>query len=240
METRFEEEESHVPSNDLVSRLLTVLPAEIRLQIYELVFHGSRARLLSIHQRTPSSKTLALRPSHHYRLLLVCHQIYAESLSAYWSSTTIDSALNPPFEYCDFSEVLRTIPVFAQPFIREIRCKGFQEIPSLNFKQFVDHFARIKTIVMEPAFLHVSRRFYEDSDWSADVVIQRAQRDLHRSFPMFGLVGPSSFQVLQRVQFPVIVRRSGMRIRLSARDKNYPAKVSLWGISMTVFLEADC
>lgn len=230
------DEEGNASNNTLVSRLLTVLPVETRLQIYEEVFRGSRVRLLSINPPTRSSKSFALRPSHHYQLLLVCPQIYTEALPTYWSSTIIDSALSPPFESGDFSEIIRTIPDFARPVIREIRCKGFREsVPGLNLKQFVDRFARIQILVMEPAFIYVSRRSYKDSDWSVNMIIRRAQRDLRRRFPMFGFDGTSdlNIQVLQRVQFPVVVRSRGMQIRLGARDKSYPAKVRLESISVT-------
>lgn len=229
------DEDVNDPNNTLVSVLLTVLPVETRLQIYEEVFRGSRVRLLSINPPTPGGKILALRPSHHHQLLLVCPQIYTEALSTYWSSTIVDSALNPIFETTTFSEVLRTIPVFARPVIREIRCKGFREsVPGLNFKQFVARFAKIETVVMEPAFLYVSRRSYKDSDWSANMIINKVQRDLRRRFPTFGFDGTGNYQVLQRAQFPVIVRSRGMQIRLGARDKSYPAKVCLESISVTV------
>ncbi|KAG6357216.1 hypothetical protein INS49_015094 [Diaporthe citri] len=226
MASQSDDEEGYVPSKSMVSRLLTVLPVETRLQIYKEVFRGSRVILLSVNPPYPWRKSFALRPSHHHQLLLVCTQIYAEALSTYWSSTIVDSALNPLFETVDFSEVLRTIPTFARPVIREIRCKGFREsVPGLNLKQFVDRFARIETVVMEPAFLYVSRRSYNNSDWSANMIINKVQRDLRRRFPMFGFDGTSNIQVLQRVQFPVVVRSRGMQIRLGARDKSYPAKI---------------
>ncbi|KKY36471.1 hypothetical protein UCDDA912_g03542 [Diaporthe ampelina] len=207
MANQSKEDNGIVPSNTLVSKLLAVLPVEIRLHIYEDVFRGSR--------------------------------IYAEARPAYWSSTVIDSALNPPFDSDDFSQVLRTIPVFSRPRIREIWCKGFREYPGLNFKQFVDRFARVERLVMEPAFLYVSRRFYRESTWSAGMVINRAQRDLRKCFPMFGPDGLTNIrgdiQVLQRVQFPVIVRSRGMQIRLAAKDKTYPAKVRLQSVSVKIF-----
>lgn len=229
-------EEGTVLNNTLFSGLLTVLPLEIRLQIYRQVFHGSRVRLLTIPSRNPLSTELALRPSHHHQLLLVCHQIYTEALSAYWSSTIIDSALNPLFETVSFSEVLRTIPVSARPVIREIRCHGFRETdPGLNFKRFVDHLFRIETLVMEPDFLYISRSQYRQSSWSTASILTRAQRSLRRRFPGLGPDGVSGVQVLQRVQFPVIVRSMGMRIRLAARDENYPAKVRLESVSVTAY-----
>lgn len=228
MASQSREEGDQVPSNSLGQMLLTVLPLELRLQIYEDIFHGSRVRLVSINPRTPRGKSLTLRPSHHHQLLLVCRQIYAEALRPYWSSTVIDSALNSPFESANFSEVLSMIPVFAQPVIRVIQCKGFREsVPGLNFKQFVDSFGKIQTLVMEPAFLYVSRRRYERSTWSADTVITRARGDLRRRYPSFRFDDPRGTQVLQRVQFPVVVRSQAMQIRLAARDKNYPAKVRL-------------
>lgn len=218
--------------------LLTVLPFELRLQIYEDVFRGSRVRLVSITPGIPLGKSLTLRPSHHHQLLLVCRQIYNEALFPYWSSTVIDSALNPPFECATFSEVMRTIPKFAQPAIREIRCKGFREsVPGLNFEQFGDHFAKIETLVMEPAFLYVSRGRYERSSWSSDMVISRARGDLRRRYPIFGFDGPSGVRVLQRVQFPVYVRSRGMQIRLGARNKNYPAKVRLYRMPPAIHLK---
>lgn len=226
MASRSKEEEGSVPSTTLISRLLTVLPVEIRLQIYEQVFHGSRVRLRSIHRCTPGRNTHILRPSHHHQLLLVCRQVYAEALSPYWSSTIIDSGLHPPLEKANLAEILRTIPYFAQPLIREIRCNGFREVPYLNLNQFVGLFARIEILVMEPTSLYVSRRFYRDSNWSDDIVISRAQSDLRRRFPTFGLGGLDNVQVLQKVQFPVIARsRNNTQIRLSARNKDYPAKV---------------
>ncbi|KAK7706615.1 hypothetical protein SLS64_007446 [Diaporthe eres] len=227
MASHTKDEEGNAPSNAMISRLLTVLPVETRLQIYEDVFRGSRARLISITPRTPQGKAFALRPSHHHQLLLVCHQIYAEALSTYWSSTIIDSALNPPFEHGDFSEVLRAIPVFARPVIREIRCKGFREsVPGLNFRQFVGRFGKIETLVMEPVFNYVSRRFYDQTDWSsAHFVINRTQRLLRRQLPMFDFDGTSNIQVLQKIQFPVVIHGRDSEIRLSARDRYYPAKV---------------
>lgn len=236
MASQSREEGDQVPINSLGRMLLTVLPPELRLQIYEDFFHGSRVRLVSITPRTPRGKSLTLRPSHHHQLLLVCRQIYAEALRPYWFSTVIDSALNHPFETATFSEVIRTIPTFAKPVIREIRCKGFREseaAPGLSFKQFVTRFAKIKTVVMEPAFLYISRGRYERSSWSDDMVISRARGDLRRRYPLFGSDGLSGIRVLQRVQFPVYVRSRGMQIRLGARNKNYPAKVRLyaaWGI----------
>ena len=222
------EEEGSVPNTTLVSRLLTVVPVEIRLQIYENVFHGSRVRLRSVHRPTPKTKTLILRPSHHYQLLLTSRQIYAEVLSPYWSSTIIDSNLHSLFDTANFAEILRTIPYFAQPLIREIRCNGFREVPYLNLNQFVGLFARIEIIVLKPASLYVSRRFYRDSTWSDEILISRAQWDLRRRFPTFGLGGPNNVQVLQKVQFPVIARsRKNTQIRLSVRNKDYPAKVRL-------------
>lgn len=235
MASQAREEEDHVPSNDLGRMLLKVLPLELRLQIYEDVFRGSRVRLVSIIPRTPRGKSLTLRPSHHHQLLLVCHQIYAEALNPYWSSTVIDSALNSPFESANFSEVLSTIPAFAQPIIRLIQCKGFRESdPGLNFKQFVDRFGKIVTLIMEPAFLYISRHRYDRCTWSADEVITRARGDLRRRYPSFGFDDPRGTQVLQRVQFPVVVRSRAMQIRLAARDKNYPAKVRLKSTSVMV------
>lgn len=235
MASQSKDEEGNAPSNTIISRLLTVLPVETRLQIYEDVFRGSRARLISINPRTPQSKAFALRPSHHHQLLLVCPQIYAEALSTYWSSTIVDSALTPPFEFGNFSEVLRAIPVFARPLIREIRCKGFREsVPGLNFRQFVDRFDKIETLVMEPAFNYVDRRFYDETEWSANFVINRAQLKLRRQLPMFDFDGTSNVRVLQRIQFPVVVRARDSEIRLSARDRYYPAKVRLESISVMV------
>lgn len=222
------EEEGSVPNTTLVSRLLTVVPVEIRLQIYENVFHGSRVRLRSVHRPTPKTKTLILRPSHHYQLLLASRQVYAEALSPYWSSTIIDSNLHSPFDTANFAEILRTIPYFAQPLIREVRCNSFREVPYLNLNQFVGLFARIEIIVLKPASLYVSRRFYRDSTWSDEIVISRAQWDLRRRFPTLGLGGPNNVQVLQKVQFPVIARSwKNTQIRLSVRNKDYPAKVRL-------------
>ncbi|KAI7781852.1 hypothetical protein LA080_014342 [Diaporthe eres] len=227
MASQSDNEERNTPSNTIVSRLLTVLPVETRLQIYQDVFRGSRARLISINPRTPQGKAFALRPSHHHQLLLVCPQIYAEALSTYWSSTIIDSALNPPFEFGDFSEVLRAIPVFARPVIREIRCKGFREsVPGLNFRQFVDRFDKIETLVMEPAFTYVSRRYYDQTDWSANFVINEARLKLRRQLAaVFGFDDMSNIRVLQRIQFPVVIRGRDSQIRLAARDRYYPAKV---------------
>lgn len=231
MANQSSEEGDQVPNNILGRMLLTVLPFELRLQIYEDVFRGSRVRLVSITPRIPLGKSLTLRPSHHHQLLFVCHQIYNEALFPYWSSTVIDSALNPPFESATFSEVMLSISGFAQPVVREIRCKGFREsegVPGLNFKQFVGQFPKIETVVMEPAFLYVSRGRYDRSTWSADMVLSRARGDLRRRYPMFGSDGPGGVRILQRVQFPVYVRSRGMQIRLGARNKNYPAKVRLY------------
>lgn len=240
MASQSKDGEGSASSNTMVSRLLTVLPVETRLQIYEDVFRGSRARLISINARTPQSKAFALRPSHHHQLLLVCPQIYAEALSTYWSSTIIDSALTPPFEFGNFSEVLLAIPVFARPVIREIRCKGFREsVPGLSFKQFVDRFDKIETVVMEPAFNYISRRFYDETDWSAHFVINRAQRQLRRQLPTFDFDGTSNFQVLQRIQFPVVIRARDSEIRLAARDRYYPAKVRLESVSVMVYWNTD-
>lgn len=230
------EEEGPDPRNPLVPSLLTVLPIEIRLQIYEQVFHGSRVRVWPITPRTTWGKRLALRPSHHYQLLLVCRQIYTEARSTYWSSTVIDSALNPPFEYTKFAEVMRVIPAFAQPVIREIQCKGFTEkLRGLSFEQFVHSFARLETIVMEPNFIYVDRRCYQDSTWSSEEVINRAQRDLRPSYRFCVLVEPSGVRFLQKLQFPVVVQSRGMRVQLGARDENYPAKVRLESSSVTIF-----
>lgn len=235
MASQSTEEEGQVPSDTLVPRLLTVLPVEIRLQIYEEVFSGSRVRVRSINHLTLQGQSLTLRPSHHHQLLLVCHQIYAEALSTYWSSTIIHSALNSPIESVNFSEVMRTIPTFAQPVIREIRCNGFRESqPGLTFNQFVEQFARLETFVIEPTVTYVSRRRYRESNWSSEKVLSLAQRELQSWYPMFGLDLPRGVRFLQRVQFPVVVRSGGMRIRLGARHRTYPAKVRLESSSATV------
>lgn len=219
-----------VPSHILSSKLLEALPVEIRLQIYDDVFRGSRVTVQRIDQPTPGSKRLELRPSHHYQLLLVCRQIYAEALSAYWSSTVMDSAMNPPLDFDNFPEVLRTTPVFARPLVREICCKGFREVPGLDINQFAGRFARLERLVMEPGFHVIPRIFYQRCTWSAGMVIDQAQRGLRMHYPSFGPNGLANIrgdiQVLQRVE--------GLRVRLAANDETWPAKVCLQSVSVTV------
>lgn len=235
MASQSKEEVGHFPSNTLVPSLLTVLPVEIRLQIYEQVFHGSRVRVRTITPRTTWGKTLTLRPSHHHQLLLVCRQVYTEALSTYWSSTVIDSALDTSFESTKFSEVIRVIPAFAQPVIKEIWTKGFTEKGrGLTFEQFVGRFARLETIMLEPDVIYLSRRRHRESDWSSETVIDLTKRGHPMQYPFSGLEDTNTVRFLQKVQFAVVVRSNGMRVRLGARHENYPAKVRLESSSATI------
>ncbi|KAG8159078.1 hypothetical protein KVR01_010739 [Diaporthe batatas] len=143
-----------------------------------------------------------------------------------WSSTFIDSDLRSPFEEASFGEVPHTIPFLAQPLTREIRCDGFRGVIDLNLNQLVGLFAKIDVLLMKPASLFVSCRFYWDSIWSDDFVINRAQDNQRLTFPTFGSNAANRAQILQKVKFPLMVLlRNNTPVLLSARNRDNPAKV---------------
>lgn len=224
------EEERDNAINGTASNFLMDLPAEIRLMFYKEVFRGSRATIVTINPNPPTANPLTLRLSHHHQLLRTCRRVYEEARSTYWSSTVIDSGLNPSFESRTLTNILGTIPNFARPLIREIQCMGFQEGPGFGYREFSSRFASIETLVMEPAFTYVSQQVYEQGSWSAAKIIERAQLCSGLQSSDLGFGRQRRISVLQRVRFCVTVRSHGLTVRMAPRSARFPAKVSLYRI----------
>lgn len=77
------------------SPLFNKLPAEIRVQIYEEAFAGSKLRLILIpsvwsDDPVPSGGRRSIfRSTGHHNFLLTCRAVYDEALSNYWSKTLV-------------------------------------------------------------------------------------------------------------------------------------------------------
>lgn len=94
-----------VANGHLDSLFFTMLPAELRLKIYDEAFEGSTAIIISFpwHRAATSDQDWMmpwqkwmLRPSQHHQLLLTCHAVYEEAMPVYWSQTVVDMGGTDP------------------------------------------------------------------------------------------------------------------------------------------------
>lgn len=123
----------------LESPLFTRLPVELRLQIYQDVFHGSTAQSNYFPWHGPAADRCGwchpkymyqLRHSGHHRLLLTCHAVYKEATALYWSSTIINMGQERGPDYDPWwpgrgwspsiGDSVCAIPAYARQYIQHI------------------------------------------------------------------------------------------------------------------------
>lgn len=134
------------------SPLFTILPAELRLQIYEAIFEGSQANIFLWSVEETEYRSLyhyKLRPTPHNLLLFVCRGIYNEALTVYWSQTTIDlGGSKLPHRWSCL--MLDAIPIYARPYIRYITgVAHIRESRHWYFTLFLQQFPALRICFFE-------------------------------------------------------------------------------------------
>lgn len=115
-----------VADGHLNSLFFTMLPPELRLNIYEEALEGSAASIVEFpwfsvpnvdDYRMPFTKFM-LQPSRHCQLLLTCHAMYEEAMPVYWARTVISMGGR---DHCPGSgSMIASIPTHARPYIQHI------------------------------------------------------------------------------------------------------------------------
>ncbi|KAI7782207.1 hypothetical protein LA080_013752 [Diaporthe eres] len=125
------------------SPLFTKLPPELRLQIYNEVFEGSRTTYkqnLVIGHRTYRN---ILSPTDHRNFLLNCRKAYNEAHETYWNKTILYG--DPGHE--DLAVFLRSVvPDFAKPHLNNIRDLCGRDDVWFPVPQCLEEFPNLQTI----------------------------------------------------------------------------------------------
>lgn len=143
--SRSDQEESIVASTGQIddSPFFTVLPAELRLQIYEEIFEGSKASYKQEHTIGNHTRHNVLLPTYHYKFLFTCRQAYNEALKTYWSKTILYG------DYADRELVffLRSmVPDFAKLHVKHIRGLNSYDIEKRPVRGCLEDFHNLQTI----------------------------------------------------------------------------------------------
>lgn len=158
--------------------LLDTLPVELRLNIYEFVFQGSKVHAALTEQAESSSTqspAVSLRHSEHFKLLLSCRTIYNEALAIYWSNTALKLEC-PPLKFRRPSEfrpakfkldeyayhLCTSLPEEAKANVRHIRgmvlpalkSAFVQENPHFTASALLSTFKKLATCEMSPTLAH--------------------------------------------------------------------------------------
>ncbi|KAG6355239.1 hypothetical protein INS49_004320 [Diaporthe citri] len=157
---------------------LETLPVELRLDIYEHFFQGSKVHA-TLARNTDSSSTqspaVILRHSEHFKLLLTSRAIHDEALAAYWSTTVLKLEC-PPLRFGRPSgfrpaklkldkyahRLYASLPEVVKDNVKHIRGmvlpslkSGFvQENPSLTASALLGTFKKLATCEMSPTLAH--------------------------------------------------------------------------------------
>lgn len=132
-----------IPSQIDASPFFTVLPPELRLQIYEAMFEGSKAGYKQEYTVGSHTQHHVLLPTYHYKFLLTCRQAYNEALKTYWSKTILYG------DYADRELVffLRSVvPDFAKLHVRHIRGLNDYAIRRCPIRECLQDFKKLQTI----------------------------------------------------------------------------------------------
>lgn len=128
------------------SPLFGVLPVELRLQIYEELFAGSKASYKKKHTIGSRTELNILLPSDHYNFLLTCRQAYNEALMTYWSQTTL---YGDPDDNDSVHFLGSVVPDIAKPRIKHIRGLNSCELPNLPLEECLKDYQRLQSIGFE-------------------------------------------------------------------------------------------
>lgn len=128
------------------SPLFDKIPVELRLQIYEDVFEGSKTTYKQSHVIGHRTYHRILLPTNHHNLVLTCRQAYNESQQTYWKKTIL---------YGDYDSVeavffLRSVvPDFAKPHIQHIRGLSATCLRAHSVRACLQAFQSLQTIGFE-------------------------------------------------------------------------------------------
>lgn len=158
--------------------LLDTLPVELRLNIYEFLFQGSKVHAALTEQAESSSTrspAVFLRHSEHFKLLLSCRTVYNEALATYWSNTVLKLECPPlkfrrpsefrpaKFKLDEYAHRLCTsLPEEAKANVRHIRgmvlpalkSAFIEENPSCTASALLGTFKKLATCEMSPTLAH--------------------------------------------------------------------------------------
>ncbi|POS71090.1 hypothetical protein DHEL01_v210515 [Diaporthe helianthi] len=129
-----------------LSPLFAVLPAELRLQIYEELFEGSRVHYKKKHTVGNRTQLSILLPSNHCNFLFTCEQAYDEALKTYWRKTTLYG--DPDDDELTFF-LGCIVPDYAKPLIRHISGLNSGELPDRPLAECLKDYRALQTIGFE-------------------------------------------------------------------------------------------
>lgn len=148
------------------SPLFTSLPVEIRLQIYDEVFTGSKLTLVitpSRHSRDPvplGGRRTIFESTGHHNFLLTCRVVYHEALSSYWSKTLVVCGTSERLanflgletgDLFHLTYVANRMSDFAKAHIKHLRevepfkDPVYQDTHDLPFREFISLFPQLET-----------------------------------------------------------------------------------------------
>ena len=126
---------AHEAAPARVCAFLNVLPAELRLYIYEMALHGSRVHAVLALNEDPSSgqhHPVRFRHSVHFNLLLSCPRIYDEALPTNWSETVLSLA-QPDGRMWALAETLWGVELAPDSYSYHL-CSSLPEVAKMNVR----------------------------------------------------------------------------------------------------------
>lgn len=145
------------------SPIFTKLPAELRLQIYNEIFEGSRTTYKQSLVMGHRMYRNILWPTDHHNFLLTCRKAYNEALESYWSNTIL---------YGDNDEkklvffLQSVVPGFAKQHIKHIRGLCAFDLEDRLTRECLDGFQNLQTIGFEYGWI------FNMTDWDNHPTIQ--------------------------------------------------------------------
>lgn len=147
-----------VANKHLDSLFFMMLPAELRLKIYDEAFEGSTAKITSLPWHRAATfdqnwmmpwKKWMLRPSQHHQLLLTCHAVYEEAMPVYWSRTVVD--MRGDDMYPGAGVMFAVFPSHARQYVQHITNVSYPNgvdrwgYGGWSFAQALSHLPNLKT-----------------------------------------------------------------------------------------------
>lgn len=134
------------PGQTNSSPLFAMLPAELRLMIYEDMFEGSKASYKRKHTVGGRTQYSVLLPTYHCNFLLTCKQAYDEAIKIYWRKTTLYG--DPDDDELTFF-LGSIVPNFAKLHVKHIRGLNSCELPDRPVDGCLKDYQSLQTISFE-------------------------------------------------------------------------------------------